>query len=253
MEFHPQNELEKSLIRASVDPLAREQFLWVLMDSDVFIVPHNMYPEKEETIMLDAGTELSIVPIVYHDISCLPIYSSLDRLRQFVQSETSYLKLSAKSLMVTTRGADLFLNPGAAYGKHFTATEIERLLQGKFIHEPETRTLEHETRALIGQPKIEPVELKKALNKYLKGIPEVRAAYVCLIALPKSGGKPNTLLTLEIDGDVPLVISKLSPLLSNVQVPDPPLDMTVHVTGTPLPSMLHGQKPFYRRKLFGLF
>ena len=113
--------------------------------------------------------ELKIQHIEKDDISWLPIFSSLQRLQQFISSESNYLQLKARDFFEITRGAHIVLNPSFDYGKEFIPQEITEMLDGSIFKPTQTYVAQKETKVLIGQPANYPHKLAKALSEYFSG------------------------------------------------------------------------------------
>src|SRR5688572_28596949 len=133
--FDAVNSLEKSLMSAATNPSSRPQFYRDLLEADIFIIQYGNNNLDIKNHVLQEGAELKIQHIERDGISWLPIFSSLQRLQQFIRSESSYLQLKARDFFEITRGAHVVLNPGFDYGKEFIPQEITGLLDGS-IFEP---------------------------------------------------------------------------------------------------------------------
>src|SRR5215218_827376 len=136
MAFEPENDLERSLMRASSDPAHRPQFYDDFAASRIFVINHGEPLAGEGETTLQEDRSLRLQAIERDGKSYLPIFSSLPRLQVALQGPASYLALDALEFLKITRGADLVLNPGSDYGKEFTAAEIESILAGS-IGRPE--------------------------------------------------------------------------------------------------------------------
>jgi hypothetical protein len=155
-------------------------------------------------------------------------------------------------LMNITRGTPLFLNPGAAYGKELTCSEIESLIDGSMF-QPDKRTIaEHEIQVLLGQPKTYPSELVEALARLFATKKAVKSAWLAHIVMPDDTGTGHTLITLDVDGDLDDVTADAGVVVKNLQVPDPPVDF-MRLDTHAIDSYFTRTKPFYRRKAFGIF
>jgi hypothetical protein len=86
MEFEPQNDLERSLMRAIVDPARRPQFERDFLESDVYFLQAGPLPATADILPtrteLPNGFVLQIEPIEFDGQSYLPIYASLYRLQE---------------------------------------------------------------------------------------------------------------------------------------------------------------------------
>src|SRR4051794_29486133 len=165
MAFEPQNDLERSLMRASSDPAHRPQFYRDFAASQVFVIDDGGPATREGETTLQEGRTLRLRTIELEGKLYLPVFSSLPRLQAVLQEQASYIALNALEFLKITRGADLILNPRSDYGKAFTAAEVESILDGSIGRPDETYVAEKDTQVLIGQPANYPTELVAALER----------------------------------------------------------------------------------------
>jgi hypothetical protein len=227
--FTPENDLERSLVKAATDPAHRPQFYQDLVKSDVFVIQQDFIPEKADRITLEQGMELKIAPVEMNGRSYLPIFSSVARLRAVIQSEVGYIGMNALEFLKITRGAELILNPGSDYGKEFTQDEIAGILDGT-IWRTNRYTVKEETQVLLGQPARYPHALADALSRLFAGKKEVQAAYLAHFFNPAVDDKSHTLIAIEATGDCDRLVAEAGMVATNVDVPDPPVDF-IRMTG----------------------
>ena len=104
--FTPENDFERSLVKAASDPAHRPQFYQDFVKADIFVIQHDSVPEKAGRKTLEQGTELKIAPVDINGKSYLPIFSSLARLRTVIQKEVGYLSMNALEFLKITRGSE---------------------------------------------------------------------------------------------------------------------------------------------------
>ena len=129
MNFEPQNDLERLLVKAASDPAYRFQFYRELVQSNIFAVQHGQQAARPEGM---GETAIPIQQIVYDGKLYIPIFSSLLRLQAILNSDTAYVEMNALALMKCTGETPIFLNPGSHYGKEFLPKEIATLADGSF-------------------------------------------------------------------------------------------------------------------------
>jgi hypothetical protein len=252
MAFEPQNELERSLMRASSDPAHRPQFYRDFAASQIFVVNHGE-PLPSGRTTLEEGHSLKLQAIELNGKPYLPIFSSLPRLQATLQTQVSYIALNALEFLEITRGADLVLNPGSDYGKEFTAAEVESILDGSIGRPDETYVAEKATEVLIGQPSNYPTELVEALKRLFAGRKDVKRAWLAHFCNPSRDEKPHTLVALEVTGDWDAIARDVGIVVQDTPLPDPPVDL-LQITGrSGVEDYFKGIEPFYARKRFGLF
>lgn len=250
--FEPENDLEHSLMKAATDPTHRPQFYRDVLTSEVYLVHAGDEPLDIEDGVLQEGTYLQLQPLEHNGQEWLPIFSSLSRLQEVLQSEATYLQLSARAFFEITRGANVILNPGLDYGKEFTAPEIERMLDGSIFHAGRGYTVEKETQVLIGQPAVYPTELANALSRLFARYKSVRAAYLAHFFNPERDDRPHTLIGIDADEDWEAIVGDAGMVARAVLPQDEVVDfLRVSPDESGVSQyMLQETKPFYKRPVF---
>lgn len=254
MTFQPQNSLERSLLKAATDPAHRPQFYRDFVKSDIFVIQEGPPPERSGSAVLEAGYQLQIRNIDWNGRPVIPIFSSLPRLQAVIPSEVGYVALNAQNFMEITQGSDLLLNPGSDYGKEFTKEEVATILDGSIWQPTERYVAERDTEIMIGQAANYPKDLVEALTRLFKKMKEVKKAYVAHYFNPDVDEKPHTLIAIEASGNWESIVASAGIVARDVPSPDPPVDF-IRITGTEglEDYFLNESKPFYEKKLFGIF
>ena len=154
--------------------------------------------------------------------------------------------------MTLTRGAQVLLNPGSDYGKEFTVEEIASLLDGTIGQPVQTYVSDKPQQVLLGQPKNYPHALADALSRLFKGLKTVDSAYLVHFHNPSRNVPPHTLIGIAATGDWEDILRQVEIVAQNVEIPDPPVDV-IRVDAGNLSTYFEKTKPFYKRKVFGLF
>lgn len=254
MAFIPQNDFERSLMTASTDASHRPQFYRDLMQAEFFVIQEGEPPAQTAMRVAQEGQSIRVRSIDWNGMSYIPVFSSLDRLESALTGPAGYIAMRAVEFMKITKGANLLLNPGADYAKELPAKEIDSILNGSIWEPSNPWRVEESQDVLIGQPASYPTELIAALTRYLSTQKSVSRAFLAQIFHPKHDEKPHTLIAIEVDGDCDRIVAEAGMVISNVIVPDPPVDM-IRMTGEAgIEDYFRGEvKPFYRRKWFGIF
>lgn len=197
--FEPENPFEESLVRAIDEPGHRSQFYRDFLAADLYVGLHGPPPPMENGA-LKPGTGVNIQGVETGDKTYLAVFSSLPRLRVFLDEETATLRVACRDLLEMTGGAELMLNPGSDYGKEFVVEEIAALLDGS-IFERERRVVERPTQVLLGQPANYPRGLVDALRRVYEPRPEVKAAYVAWMVHPGREESGALLVAVETAGE----------------------------------------------------
>lgn len=253
--FKPVNNLEKSLMSAATNPSSRPQFYRDLLDADIFIIQHGKSNMNIQNNILQEGTLLKIQHIERDGISWLPIFSSLQRLQQFIHSESSYLQLKAKDFFEITRGAHIVLNPGFDYGKEFVPQEIAGILDGTIFKPIQKYVAQKDTKVFIGQPAVYPTKLVKALSDYFATNKFVNRAYLVQFHNPESGEPPHLLIGIDASGDWEKVFSDAGLIGTEVMGKDEIIDFIRLDNSGFSQHIINSAKPIYQksflRKIFG--
>ena len=257
MSFDPENDLERSLVKAANDRAFAPQFYRELARADLFIIQHGKQsPEKADRIItLKEGETIQIQNIEYKGKPHVPIFSSLTRLRATLDSKVTYLGINALALLKLTKGSALFLNPGSDYGKEITAKEAASILDGSIWQPTERFATQKETQVKIGEPANYPVELVAALTRLFKSKKQVNRAWLAHFFNPERDKHPHTLIAIETTGSYDEIAAEVGIVAGSVNMPDPPLDL-IQITGRSggfEDYFLKKTKPFYERRFLGLF
>ncbi len=253
--FEPVNPLERSLMNAAMNPSGRPQFYRDLLEADIFIIQSGDNNLNIKNSVLQQGSQLKIQHFERDGKSWLPIFSSLQRLQQFIRSKTNYLRLNARDFFEMTRGAYIILNPNFDYGKEFIPQEIEQMLDGSIFKLSQTYVAKKETKVLIGQPAIYPQKLVKALSEYFANNEFVNRAYLVLFQNLESGEKPHLLIGIDTSDHSDKVFGDAGVIASEVAGKDEMIDFIRLDNSGFSQHIINSTKPFYQRsflkKIFG--
>lgn len=254
MSFNPQNILEQSLVKAASDPAHRPQFYRDLANADLFIIEECPLPTTSGKTILKENQKIQIKHMELNGKSYIPVFSSLPRLQAVLREEAGFLALNAIEFMKITLGAEFVLNPGSDYGKEFTKEEISSIVDGSIWQPSESYVAKKDEQVMIGEPANYPTELAAALSRYFKSQKAVKRAFLAHFFHPKRDEKPHTLIAIEFQGDWDPIMAGAGMVARDVQIPDPPVDFIPMTGGGGVEEYFRKDcKPFYERKLFGLF
>lgn len=253
MTFEPENTLEDILVKAATTPSARNDFYKELMGSNIYTIQYGSEHETYEGV-LQEGSSIQLLNIEINQKQYIPIFTSLRRLQETIDQEVQYCSMNAVDFFQLTRGADVFLNPTSSYGKEFTAAEIASILDGSIFAPSQQYEVQQETEVMIGQPAANPKELLEALGKLFADMKEVRLAYHAHFFNPQVDEKPHTLIALEANGNIDEIVAKAGMVANSVHVPDPPVTFIQLDGSSGLEDYFKSNvKPFYKKRVFGLF
>ena len=136
MVFVPDNELERSLIKATEHPSHQLQFYRELLASDIHVVQQGPAMATTGKVKRKKGRQVRLQYIEVDGEVFLPFFSSMPRLQAAIDDRAKCLTLNAADFLQMTRGAQLLLNPGSPVGKAFTPEEVAALLDGSIFQDP---------------------------------------------------------------------------------------------------------------------
>ncbi len=253
--FQPENDLERSLVKAVHDPAHRHQFYRDLLKATVYVIQPGPAPSTSAARTVEQGSRLSIITMDVRGKRYVPFFSSLTRLQEAIEGEVAYAALNARTLLEITRGTPLILNPYSAYGKEFTPTEVEAILDGSIWETTlERTTIEKSSKIFISELTEYPAELIEALRKAFRQQKNVKRAWVALYHNSSDGLPPHLLVALETEGNEDAISQQIGELLTYIDVPNPPVDIIFLHPGHSLWTYFQRKmRPFYTRKRFVFF
>jgi hypothetical protein len=244
-EFVPANLLEIALRDAATDPAARPRFFKELLESKVLIVPVGENPKIVDGV-IQQDTKIRLANIEINGRLCVPFFTAECRL----PPGTGYLMLDARAFFEMTRGANLVMNPGAAYGKEFFPEEVGHLLDGTVFDPKERFVAKKDTQVLIGQPADYPAELVKALARLYSQKSEVRRAWLAFYHNPERDTEGGLLIALELTD--PAAFDRISGesgmVIENTPKSQKYADITPYDRNG-LSGYFSDKKPFYQKSV----
>jgi len=252
MDSQQENNLEKSLRLAADEPAHRPDFFNTLLNSTIYVLGTAGTGEGQAN--LKSGSNISIAHWQKPDGSAvIPFFSSLQTLQRSVDSEESYVEIPARSLFEITLGTPLFLNPKSPYGKEFFPEEVRHLLSDEIGQKPVQRTVEKDTKVLLGQPSQYPSKMVNSLTQLLAKHRNVKRAFLALMHDASSDQKPHLIIGIEADGDIERVMREAGNVAGDSAPDGEPVDLyRVHAGESGLSDYFLTQTaPFYERKSAG--
>ena len=191
----PNDILAALLERATEDTSLRPLFYKSLLSSELIVLTDEVKEPHGEKV-LEKDTEMKIA--TFED-GTIPIFSSTDRIfdNGIITNEVPFIGMNGKSLLETTMGGRLILNPYSNAKKELLPAEVESLLSGKMF-EPQIESAKKGTRIRLGQPADLSEELVESIKSYCKIRPEILSAYIALIHRIDIDEFPNLIVTLDI-------------------------------------------------------
>ncbi|MCK9156192.1 MAG: enhanced serine sensitivity protein SseB C-terminal domain-containing protein [Paludibacteraceae bacterium] len=189
--------LESLLKKAATEPAMRPQFYKKLLDTKIIVLTDKGQNGPEE---LQKGTSVRIKTLKEGKI---PAFTSLQRLydNDIIKEEVPYIEITGRKLFMATKGACLVLNPFSDTGKELTPPEIQSLLDGTLLGEPESETLKEKTTIRIGKPAHVPEGLETTLIEFSKTKTDITAVYIALMEKEGSGQEPTLLIGVKLTGN----------------------------------------------------
>ena len=137
----PENELEKSLIRASSDISAQKEFYQKLLWNQLFVLTDGNSNSEEGIQTLEEDT---VVRFVTFEQGQIPIFTSTNRIfdKGIIKEEVPFMSLKGQDLFGIAKGATFVLNPYSNYGKELVPEEIENLMNGTIYDKIDEEVIE---------------------------------------------------------------------------------------------------------------
>ncbi|MFM8424170.1 MAG: enhanced serine sensitivity protein SseB C-terminal domain-containing protein [Chloroflexota bacterium] len=245
--FKPVNRLEKSLMRAAINPSHRPQFYRDLLVSEILIIQFGQSNLNIKNNVLQEDAKLRIQHLEKDGVAWLPIFSSLERLRQFDRAASHYLQFPARDFFEITRGMHVVLNPRFEYGKEFNPFEIAGMLDGSIFKPSQTLIAHKEATVFIGQPATYPHQLVKVLSEYFFRNPSVNRAYLVLFHNPGSGEKPHLLVGIDVSDNTETIFGDAGMIGSVVLEKNEFLDFFRLDDSEFSQHVINSTKPFYQK------
>jgi SseB protein C-terminal domain/SseB protein N-terminal domain len=200
--FEPENDIERTLMRAATEPAARPAFARSLMDAQVYTVfvsdkPPLVGPEGQFTLPPDA--KLSLQAATRGEEKLIAFFTAPSRAREWFKGSHIVMPDKTRDLFTRHHNAAFFLNPGLVYGKEFLPGEVLGLLNGHFGDEPQTEIIQKQEQVLLAHPKEIPADLIAALARELGALRSVRCAFLMLASRSGKSG-PSWMLGVDNNG-----------------------------------------------------
>lgn len=190
------DNLEFLLEKASSEQGLRPKFYKTLLDSELIVLTDES-SGAQGVKTLDKDTTLKIASM---EDGKIPVFTSTDRIfdKGVIKKEVPFVGMNGRSLLETTRGATLFLNPFSDYGKELTVSEIQSLLSGSIFQPQQDQGIKKDTRVRIGQPAQIPNGLDKSLIEFGKTKDEIEAIYIAMVEKVDSGEYPSLMIGVRV-------------------------------------------------------
>lgn len=247
--FEPENDLERSLMRASTDAAYRPEFLRGLMDADIFLalmaLGGQITTGADGKAVIPAGTTLELKTVRKGEESFIPFFSAPVRAKVVFRDDHIIAPDKTRGVFERYPSAQFVLNPGSDFGKEFLRGEIDRLLAGDFGPDLRRVTIDNATQALLTSPMPYPADLVTDLTALFETMASIKAAYLGQITLP--GEDAQLLVAIDADTGWDALMDDLQPRLG----PALPKDRIINFApfaGGPFERHFRSQAPFFLRR-----
>ena len=164
---------------AATDPDRRVEFEQLLLRSELYVGIPDPPPVARERD-LAAGDHVQLFNVTAPDGTSVPaIFTSEARVAEIFGEGVGFMRMSGEVLLEMIADDGAFLNPGLAFGVHWTPADLAYLL-GR----PVRRVIEEETRVLLGTPVERPEALIAELDKAFAGESGIEEAWLALAEWP---------------------------------------------------------------------
>ncbi len=249
MAFTPSNDIERLLISATTDPAARPEFYRALTEHDLLVIGEGRKSPESSADAPEGTTAVQIQLVEVQDKPHVPIFTSKERIAAFVKTESPYMAMNGRALFTMLRGADLVMNPGSDYGKIFTATEVESILDGSIMKLGPTQNVGGQ-KVLLSQPREYPSHITDAIAPLLTKEATVKAAYLAQAVFAKLDPTPHIMIGIDMTGDWKSLINEIGMVAQTVARPGEIIDF-MQMSDRPddgVSKYMRSVKPFYQRR-----
>lgn len=244
-----ENTLERLFKEAADNEAARPYFYKELLESMVYICPHDpVFPSEKSEDM----STVRLATILHEGTNYVPLFTAPKR----VPPGSRCYQIPAKVFFEVTKGSHLVLNPGHLPMRTFTPDGVARLVSGAVFAPEKEFTIKNEAPSMIGQPSVKPTRLLEQLSKLFAQNPVTLRAWLGWYQHPQIEAKPGYLIAIEVrcGANFEDLAGLVSVILREVGTGGPYCDV-VQYTGRGLTGYFRSQKPFYRapllRRIFG--
>src|SRR5262245_45998303 len=134
--FEPENELERSLVRAAAEPAHGPAFLRAMFNGTTF-VPLQFdgpppTPNADGKVTLPEGTKLTLRTMRVGDQTYLPFFTTASRARATMKGKFVIAPSVTREFFERHPGKQFVLNPGHDHTRTFSSDEVNQLLAGQF-------------------------------------------------------------------------------------------------------------------------
>jgi SseB protein C-terminal domain/SseB protein N-terminal domain len=215
MAFKPVNHLETCLVAATHNPASRSDFYRALIATDLLIISENPGPAMEGEAVPRGKMQVKIQLVEVAGKPHVPIFSSKQRISAIVKTEVPFIAMNGRALFSMVRGADVVMNPGAEYGKVFTAAEIESILDETIFAATDPQIAAGK-KVLLSQPAEYPTHIAEAMRGFFPKFAEVTRAYLAQADFQQSGQPPHILIGVETTGNWQELLSQAAAVAQTI-------------------------------------
>jgi len=246
MTFEPQNDLERSLVRATGDASWIPQFYRDLANGELFLILNDAPPTRSE-VVLQPGQTLSVMAGRSDGREFIPAFSSLPRLEAAAPEGAGYVAMEAIEALRMIGSAEVILNPGSEYGKAISPSEIAMLVDGSMWMLTRQMEVTGPTHVEIGPPARYPTELAEILKRLFARYEEVQRGWIATVGSMMRNVRPHIVLFLEMSEQSFDVIADIGIVAELNPVQDPPFEVMPFTRTRSLAGLFQNIPPFYRR------
>ena len=134
--FEPENELERSLVRAAAEPAHGPVFLRAMFNGTAFVALEfdgaPPVPNAEGKVVLPEGTKLRLRTVRVGDQVYLPFFTAASRARAALKGKFVIAPNVTREFFERHPGKQFVLNPGHEYTRTLSSDDVNLLLAGQF-------------------------------------------------------------------------------------------------------------------------
>jgi hypothetical protein len=225
--FEPVNMVERQLVAAANGNADQQKaFDKFVLDETIYVATPEAHSEGMVTLQADTKVQFLNVPL-NDGRQAAAVFSSPQRIWEAF-GEVGYLGIQGRALFEIIRTQPAVLNPGQAYGVVWEPAAMAAMLGL-----PMERTVQKETRIMLGVPSDPPTELIERLKIEFAAIPQVEAAWLALAVWPESQEQAWYLDVRTASAEHDPIRRILPKVVDGVDLKGHPLDLVINSVGEP--------------------
>jgi SseB protein C-terminal domain/SseB protein N-terminal domain len=252
-DFQPVNMVEKQLVAAAIGNSDQQKaFEKFILDETLYFATPEVHPEGNITLQVDTSIQL-LNATLDDGRQAAAVFTSPQRVGETF-GEVGYMGLQGRTLFEMIRAKPAVLNPGQTY-----CVVWEPSAMAAMLGLPMERTIQKDTKIMLGLPADPPTEVIERLKLEFISIPDVAAAWLALAVWPETQEQSWYFDVRTDSTDHEVIRRALSVAIEGADLKGRPVDMVINAASSAdgigivvvEPSRAVMPKKGFLRSLFG--